>query len=48
MRIKRFVAHSLKEATGQMKAELGPEAIVISAKITVAARSASWDATHTR
>jgi len=32
MRIKRFVAHSLKEATEQMKGELGPEAIVISSK----------------
>lgn len=32
MRIKRFVAHSLKEATEQMKVELGPEAIVISSK----------------
>ena len=32
MRIKRFVAHSFKEATEQMKAELGSEAIVISSK----------------
>ncbi|MBP1691019.1 MAG: Flagellar biosynthesis protein FlhF [Bacteroidetes bacterium] len=34
MRIKKFVAHSLKEATDQMKAELGPEAIVISSRKT--------------
>ena len=32
MRIKKFVAHSLKEATEQMKKELGPEAIVVSSR----------------
>lgn len=32
MRIKKFVARSLKEATEQMKKELGPEAIVISSR----------------
>lgn len=32
MRIRRFVAHSLKEATEQMKQELGPDAIVISSR----------------
>jgi flagellar biosynthesis protein FlhF len=32
MRIKRFVAHSLKDAADQMKQELGPEAIVIGTK----------------
>ena len=32
MRIKKFVAHSLKEATEQMKTELGPEAIVVSSR----------------
>ncbi len=30
MRIRKFVAHTLKEATEQMKQELGPDAIVIS------------------
>ena len=32
MRIKKFVAHSLKEATEEMKKELGPEAIVVSSR----------------
>lgn len=32
MRIKKFVAHTLKEATEQMKRELGPEAIVVSSR----------------
>ncbi len=32
MRIKKFVAHSLKEATEQMKTELGPDAIVVSSR----------------
>ena len=32
MRIKKFVAHSLKEATEEMKKELGPDAIVVSSR----------------
>ena len=32
MRIKKFQAHSLKEATEQMKRDLGPEAIIISSR----------------
>jgi len=32
MRIKKFQAHSLKEATEQMKSDLGPEAIIISSR----------------
>jgi flagellar biosynthesis protein FlhF len=32
MRIKKYVAHSLKEATEEMKKDLGPEAIVVSSR----------------
>jgi flagellar biosynthesis protein FlhF len=32
MRIKKFVGHTLKDATEQMKRELGPEAIVVSSR----------------
>jgi flagellar biosynthesis protein FlhF len=32
MRIKKFVGHTLKEATESMKRELGPEAIVVSSR----------------
>ncbi len=32
MRIKRFIGHTLKETTEQMKRELGPDAIVVSSR----------------
>jgi flagellar biosynthesis protein FlhF len=32
MKIKRFVAHTLKEATEQMRKELGPEAVVLNSR----------------
>lgn len=32
MRIKRFVAHTLKEATEQMRKELGPDAVVLNTR----------------
>ncbi len=32
MRIRKFVGHTLKEATEQMKQELGPDAIVVSSR----------------
>jgi flagellar biosynthesis protein FlhF len=32
MRIKRFVAHTLKEATEQMRKDLGPDAVVLNSR----------------